>query len=225
MAIIRSAIVARGRKKIGDIVLKRRLGQTIVAQRQLNVKNPKTPKQVAQRARFTIAIGMAIFAKFVMPTVFPKSTYRGTKMNKFTKFILKKIIVTAYPLNGGDIANFNASAVGNGDGFNVIPATVAAHAGKQITVTWNPLIFPPTGPTTGTMSCLVICATKKLIAFEQSAAGFAAGTFTFFATTTPFTAGDKVIVALGQTYVGSDGKVHQSEFQFETSVTQITIIT
>lgn len=216
--------MARGRKKIGDVVIKRRLGQTIIAQRQIIVKNPKTTKQVAQRAKFTIAIGIAIFAKFIMKTVFPHQTYKGTRMNKFTKFILKKIADTSYPLTTPTITNFNGSAVGNGSGFNVIPTTVTAHAAKSITVTWNPLIFPSGAPTTGTMSCLAICTTKKLVAFEQSATAFTTGTFTFFAGTSPFTAGDKVICSLGQTYTDSASVVQQSEFQFEVTVTQITIL-
>jgi hypothetical protein len=222
MAVIRSAVVARGRKKIGDIVLKRRLGQTIVAQRQLVVKNPKTTKQVAQRAKFAIAIGIAILAKFIVKTIFPFQTYRGTRMNKLTQFLLKRIVETAYPLV--TFTGFNASKVGNGDGFNVIPVTVTPHAGKSLNVTWNPLVFPTGAPVNGTMSILAICTTHKQVAFEQSIIPFSAGVASFFSVSTPFAPGDKVMIALSQTYTTPDGKVHQSEFQFETIAANYTII-
>jgi hypothetical protein len=222
MAVVRSALAPRIRKKVGDVIFKRRLGQTIAAQRALTWKKSQTSKQVAQRAKFTMAIGIAILAKFIVKTVFPFQTYRGTRMNKLTQFLLKRIVETAYPIT--TFTGFNASKVGNGDGFNVIPVTVVPHAGKSLVVTWNPLVFPTGAPVNGTMSILAICTTHKQVAFEQSGVAFSTGTATFFSLSTPFAAGDKVMIALSQTYTTPDGKVHQSEFQFETVAAQYIII-
>jgi len=224
MAIIRSALAPRIRKKVGDTIFKRRLGQTIASQRPLTVKNPKSPKQVTQRAKFKIMVQMVAICKYFLLTVFPLATYRGTKFNKMSKFLLKKIGNVAYPLTDLTYLNFNATACGNGAGFNVIPTAVTAHAGKSITVTWNPLIFPAGAPVTGTMSIMLINLTRKQVCFEQSAVAFTAGSQTFFSISSPLTVGDSVFCALGQVYTDAGGVVRQSQMTFQTVVAPVTIL-
>lgn len=223
MAIIRSAIVARGRKKIGDVVLKRRLGQTIVAQRQLVVHNPKSAKQVIQRSYFKIAMNMTMQARWIVKIIFPLSTYRGTKMNKFTKFFLKKITDVAYPLVHL-AANCSATFIGNGSGFTVIPLTVTAIAGGRLTITWSPTAAPVGAPTSGTMSVMAIILNRNAVSFKQEAVLFSAGTGTFFTAPNLLVTGDSIIVALGQTYTDSAGKIQQSPMSFQTVCAAVTVL-
>ena len=224
MAIIRSALAPRIRKKVGDTIFKRRLGQTIASQRPLTVKNPKSPKQVAQRAKFRIMVQMVAVCKYFLLTIFPLATYRGTKFNKMSKFLLKKIQDVTYPLTVLTFPNFNATSCGNGAGFNVIPTSVAAHAGKSISVTWNPLVYPTGAPVTGLMSIMLINMTRKQVCFEQSATAFTVGSFTFFSVSSPLTVGDNVFVALGQVYTDAGGVVRQSQMTFQTIVAPVTVL-
>ena len=224
MAIQRSALAPRIRKRVGDLVYKRRLGQTIVSQRPLTVKNPKTAKQVAQRAKFTIAIRMTQYAKYMLLIIFPKATYRGTKFNKFSKFLLKKIQDVAYPLTILTYPNFNAGALGNGDGFNIIPSSVTSHAGKSVTIAWNPALYPTGAPTTGKVWALGINMTRRQLMISQDSFDFTTGTGTFYSVGSPWTAGDIVIFAIYQTYADSALVNHTSQAVFQTVVAPITIL-
>ena len=224
MAIIKSSLAPRIRKRVGDTVFKRRLGQTIASQYNPVIKNPKTAKQVAQRAKFKIMIGLVQFSKFFLSTIFPRATYKGTKFNKLSKFLLKKIQDVTYPLTNLTYNNFNGTAVGNGYGFNIIPLTVVAHAGKSVTITWDITKAPVGAPLTGLINVMAINMTRKQTSFEQEIFAFSAGTGIFFAAAPPFTLGDSVIFAIGQTYTDAAGKVQQSQMTFQTVVAPIIII-
>ncbi len=224
MAIQRSALAPRLRKRVGDVVYKRRLGQTIASQRPLTVHNPKTAKQVAQRAKFTIAIRMTQYAKYMLLIIFPKATYRGTKFNKFSKFLLKKIQDVAYPLTVLTYPNFNAGALGNGDGFNIIPSSVVAHAGKSVSIAWNPALYPSGAPTTGLVYAIGINMTRRQVMISQDSFAFTLGTGTFYTLSSPWTAGDNVFFALYQEYTDTALIKHTSQAVFQTVVAPVTIL-
>jgi hypothetical protein len=224
MAIIRSALAPRIRKKVGDVIFKRRLGQTIASQRALTWKKSNTVKQVAQRAKFAIAVKMAFYAKFFLASIFPLATYRGTKSNKFTKFLLKKIQDVAYPLTILTYPNFNGTFVGNGNAFNIVPLVITAVAGKKIAATWNPLAVPSGALNNGTMNMLVINLSQRQVSFEQGAVLFTAGTGEFFAVNSPLKQGDSVIAAIGQKSIYADGSTHFSVLSFQLVVVPVTVL-
>ena len=222
MAIIRSAALPRVRKKIGDLVFKHRLGQTIVSQRQLIVKNPRTLLQRNQRGRFKMAIIIALQFKYFMEYIFPKATYKGTKMNKVVQFYLKKIVEPAFPMVSPIL--FNGQAIGNGSAFPVVPLTFTAHAGKQVSATWNPDDIPPDAPDTGIVGCLGISMTRGVVGFDPGSFPISGGATTFFGTSSPFIAGEVCIFALVQNYTDPvTGLSEYSKATYENAVSKVTM--
>ena len=222
MAIIRSALAPRIRKRVGDTIFKRRLGQTIASQRALTVKNPRTPKQIAQRAKFALVIGMCLMARFTLTFLFPITTYRGTKLNKLTKYFLKKIVETAYPIT--TLTGFNGTALGNGSAFPIVPLTVTAITGRGIRISWDPLAVPAGALNTGIMSCFAWATNRRIVGFDAGASAMSIGSSNFF-TTSPFHVGDTVVAMLGQKYTDATGKVTYSVQTCQTVVAAVTIIT
>jgi hypothetical protein len=169
-----------------------------------------------------MAIFIGLQFKFFVSEIFPKQTYKGTRMNKVVKFFLKRIVEPAFPMITTTL--FYAQSIGNGNAFPVVPLTAVAAANHGVTITWNPLDYPPGAPTTGVMCCVGLSLQRGLIGYDYNQAAFSNGVAHFFAGSSPFITGDHCIFALGQTYVDPvTGLTDYSKLTYESIVTTVVM--
>ena len=85
MARINSVSVGRAAKKLGNMVYYTMNGKTYARARAEKVKNPKTPKQMAQRVIFTTAVRSRDALKSIVDHSFENKKYGNESLNYFMK--------------------------------------------------------------------------------------------------------------------------------------------
>lgn len=85
MARINSVSVGRAAKKLGNMVYYTMNGKTYARARAQKVKNPKTPKQMAQRVIFTTAVRSRDALKSIVDHSFENKKYGNESLNYFMK--------------------------------------------------------------------------------------------------------------------------------------------
>ena len=85
MARINSVSVGRAAKKLGNMVYYTMNGKTYARARAEKVKNPKTPKQMAQRVIFTTAVRSRDALKSIVDHSFENKKYGSESLNYFMK--------------------------------------------------------------------------------------------------------------------------------------------
>ena len=100
MARINSVSVGRAAKKLGNMVYYTMNGKTYARARAEKVKNPKTPKQVAQRVIFTTAVRSRDALKSIVDHSFENKKYGNESLNYFMKRNLEILRARAASDNG-----------------------------------------------------------------------------------------------------------------------------
>ncbi len=106
MARINSVSVGRAAKKLGNMVYYTMNGKTYARARVEQVKNPKTPKQMAQRVIFTTAVRSRDALKSIVDHSFENKKYGSESLNYFMKRNLEILRARAAEDNG-TIGAFN----------------------------------------------------------------------------------------------------------------------
>lgn len=100
MARINSVSVGRAAKKLGNMVYYSMNGKTYARARVEQVKNPKTPKQMAQRVIFTTAVRSRDALKSIVDHSFENKKYGSESLNYFMKRNLEILRARAAADNG-----------------------------------------------------------------------------------------------------------------------------
>lgn len=100
MARINSVSVGRAAKKLGNMVYYTMNGKTYARARVEQVKNPKTPKQMAQRVIFTTAVRSRDALKSIVDHSFENKKYGSESLNYFMKRNLEILRARAAADNG-----------------------------------------------------------------------------------------------------------------------------
>lgn len=100
MARINSVSVGRAAKKLGNMVYYTMNGKTYARARAEKVKNPKTPKQMAQRVIFTTAVRSRDALKSIVDHSFENKKYGSVSLNYFMKRNLEILRARAAADNG-----------------------------------------------------------------------------------------------------------------------------
>ena len=100
MARINSVSVGRAAKKLGNMVYYTMNGKTYARARAEKVKNPKTPKQMAQRVIFTTAVRSRDALKSIVDHSFENKKYGNESLNYFMKRNLEILRARAASDNG-----------------------------------------------------------------------------------------------------------------------------
>lgn len=100
MARINSVSVGRAAKKLGNMVYYTMNGKTYARARVEQVKNPKTAKQMAQRAIFTTAVRSRDALKSIVDHSFENKKYGSESLNYFMKRNLEILRARAAADNG-----------------------------------------------------------------------------------------------------------------------------
>ena len=106
MARINSVSVGRAAKKLGNMVYYTMNGKTYARARAEKVKNPKTPKQMAQRVIFTTAVRSRDTLKSIVDHSFENKKYGNESLNYFMKRNLQ-ILRTRAAADKGVKGSFN----------------------------------------------------------------------------------------------------------------------
>ena len=106
MARINSVSVGRAAKKLGNMVYYTMNGKTYARARVEQVKNPKTAKQMAQRAIFTTAVRSRDALKSIVDHSFENKKYGSESLNYFMKRNLE-ILRARAAADNGTIGAFN----------------------------------------------------------------------------------------------------------------------
>lgn len=100
MARINSVSVGKAAKKLGNMVYYTMNGKTYARARVEQVKNPKTPKQMAQRVIFTTAVRSRDALKSIVDHSFENKKYGSESLNYFMKRNLEILRARAAADNG-----------------------------------------------------------------------------------------------------------------------------
>lgn len=103
MAIINSTAIGAARRKLGDTVYYRSNGKTIARAAAAKVSNPKTAKQMAQRAIFATAVRSRDALKSIVDHSFENKKYGANSLSYFMKrnlAILRNIAAADNGVNG-----------------------------------------------------------------------------------------------------------------------------
>ena len=100
MARINSVSVGKAAKKLGNMVYYTMNGKTYARARAEKVKNPKTPKQMAQRVIFTTAVRSRDALKSIVDHSFENKKYGSESLNYFMKRNLEILRARAAADNG-----------------------------------------------------------------------------------------------------------------------------
>ena len=106
MARINSVSIGRAAKKLGNMVYYTMNGKTYARARVEQVKNPKTPKQMAQRVIFTTAVRSRDALKSIVDHSFENKKYGSESLNYFMKRNLE-ILRARAAADNGTIGAFN----------------------------------------------------------------------------------------------------------------------
>lgn len=100
MVKINSVSIGRAAKKLGNMVYYTMNGKTYARARAEKVKNPKTPKQMAQRVIFTTAVRSRDALKSIVDHSFENKKYGSVSLNYFMKRNLEILRARAAADNG-----------------------------------------------------------------------------------------------------------------------------
>ena len=155
MAIVQNPITGRTKKKFGNAVFSKQFGKNTLRSKPLEVKNPKTAGQVAQRSAFKAAL---FVVREFLPAV--RIGWKGRAIHKSAfAMCMADTLLNAMKTVGGvtsvDVNKFNVS---NGvlDSFN--EESWSRTSANTINVIWDPLEFLPNSSVT---DIIHICACNE----------------------------------------------------------------
>jgi hypothetical protein len=133
MAIVQNPITGRTRKAFGTAVFAKQFSKNTMRTKPLQVKNPKTPKQLTQRKKFSTIVELI---RQVIPTL--NNVYAGslTNMSPFNKIVSVNIknAFTGTP----PVLDHTKVVLCTFKGSTVKDVTITALPNQVMQIDWNP---------------------------------------------------------------------------------------
>ncbi len=133
MAIVQNPITGRTRKQYGPSVFSKQFGKNTLRTKPLQVKNPKTAKQLTQRKKFSTIVSVI---KPVIPVI--NSVYAGSlsdmsPFNKITSINVKNDFAGTPP-----VLDQKKLVLCTFEGSTVDTVTITAEANQVMKIDWVP---------------------------------------------------------------------------------------
>jgi hypothetical protein len=133
MAIVQNPITGRTRKAFGTAVFAKQFDKNTMRTKPLQVKNPKTPKQLTQRLKFSTIVELI---RQVIPTL--NNVYAGslTNMSPFNKIVSVNVknAFTGIP----PVLDHTKVVLCTFKGSSVKAVTITALPNQVMQIDWNP---------------------------------------------------------------------------------------
>jgi hypothetical protein len=133
MAIVQNPITGRTRKSFGTAVFAKQFDKNTMRTKPLQVKNPKTVKQLTQRKKFSTIISVIRPVKSVINDIYAGNISGMSPFNKITSINLKNAFSGNPPVLDQKklvLCTFNGSTVDN--------VTITAEANQVMKIDWSP---------------------------------------------------------------------------------------
>jgi len=191
MAKFNSVLANKQSGKVGDVVASRWRSLKIYRSYVPHIKKAANQTlQLLYRLKMKVASKLVATVRGSLPLIWSIRLKKQTEFSAAIQWFLIRMLTTGLM----DIAKLQAATMGNGHLSEVLPVSVTAITGVKLTVTWNPLVIPPSFPSvTATMNFLVFDEHSLNCVVFPTATLFSAGTATV--TVTPnFIAGQHVFI-------------------------------
>ena len=175
MAIIQNPVIGRAKKKMGNVVFSKNFGKNIMRSKPVEVKNPRTASQVAQRGTFKAAL---IVVKEFLPAI--RIGWKSLAINKSAcAMCMSDTLLNSMKNVSGvtsvDITKFKISK-GSLDTFN--DEVWSRPTTNTIKVTWNPSDILPSAAGTDIIHICVCNPIMSVVQIFLNAAVRSSGTTT-----------------------------------------------
>jgi len=134
MGKIKNGILGAFSGKVGNVIGATWNGVHYMRAVPVNVRDPKTPKQLAQRQRFSLITSVTRKFKPVIDTGFQRGSGRISAINRAVSYNIKNAITGEYPELEVDFENLSLS---RGDLTGSSGISVNSEPGGEIQITWN----------------------------------------------------------------------------------------
>lgn len=115
MAIINSLAIGKARKSAGNLTFATIQGRTIAREKPVNVRNPRTEKQLAQRSKMAKTVAAYRSIGFMTKHLFTKLPKYTSQYNQFVKENIKLAENFEVIEETGKVTNVEGLVVSNGD--------------------------------------------------------------------------------------------------------------
>jgi hypothetical protein len=160
MAIVQNPVTGRTKKKYGSTVFSKSFGKNTMRTKPLDVKNPKTPKQLDQRQKFAIMVALArLFLGFIR-VCFKEVAVGMSQFNMFVKLNIRTAITGVYPNYSVD---FSMLIVSKGTLTGADDGIATSSGGYNVNITWNDNSGNGDAQSTDNVVVLLINDQKKAI--------------------------------------------------------------
>jgi hypothetical protein len=127
MAVVQNPVIGRSKQKFANVVLSTWYGRNVMRSKALQVRNPRSPKQVVQRVNFTIVTTMlALFIAQLVPLV-RRKIFTLPFYNELSKYLLQYLPYSADNTTG-DVTPGSGTTVLVNSG-NLTPVSLTAVLG------------------------------------------------------------------------------------------------
>ncbi|OFX58742.1 MAG: hypothetical protein A2046_17155 [Bacteroidetes bacterium GWA2_30_7] len=175
MAIVQNPITGRTKKKFGTAVFSKQFGSNTMRSKPVDVKNPNTPGQKAQRSKFALMIDTARSVLELIKVSFQGEAVGMSAFNAFISYNIKNA-VTGTP--GNATIDFSKLLIAKGSLLKcpeIIGSSASAHTVTRI---WDPPIDPESISSDELLSTVTFNVDRKLWLIENSCALRSLGTYT-----------------------------------------------
>jgi hypothetical protein len=133
MAIVQNPITGRTRKSFGTAVFAKQFDKNTMRTKPLQVKNPKTAKQLTQRKKFSTIISVIRPVKSIINEVYAGSISGMSPFNKISSINIKNAFTGTPP-----VLDQKKLVLCTFDGSTVDNVTITAEANQVMKIDWLP---------------------------------------------------------------------------------------
>jgi hypothetical protein len=134
MGKIKNGILGAFSGKVGNVIGGTWNGVSYMRAVPVNVKDPKTPKQMAQRQRFSLITSVTRKLKPAIDTGFRTGSGRMSPVNRAVSYNIKNAVSGEYP---EQVVDFENLLLSRGDLTGSSGISVSSNPGGVIDITWN----------------------------------------------------------------------------------------
>lgn len=135
MAIINSLAIGKARKSAGNLTFATIQGRTIAREKPVNVRNPRTEKQLAQRSKMSNTVAAYRNIGIMVKHLFTKLPKYTSQYNQFVKENIKIADQFEIIEETGKVTNVEGLMISNGD---ILPfKTMVEYDYGEVTVSWE----------------------------------------------------------------------------------------
>jgi hypothetical protein len=159
MAIVQNPITGRSKNKFGTAIFSTQFGQNVMRTKPLEVKNPKTPAQLAQRAKFTTVVELM---RQVLTTINEAYDDKIRNMSPFNRVVGLNLKESFDPVTGE--FDYKKAIFCDYEGSNVSDVVLTFQVGQIIDITWDPATTD-TDELNAPLKFLVVNSTKNKVKY------------------------------------------------------------